>query len=146
MTTPPPESQPRPPLKIHTPSLPDHARSRRIASRRTCFAGLRRSLMASLAVVPGALWFLAVSAHGQDWPQFLGPTRNGVYTGPALTNDWPKEGPPVLWSKKIGSGYSGPVVAGERLVLLHQLGGKETVECLEAATGKSLWSADYPTG
>ena len=102
--------------------------------------------MASLAVVPGALLFLAVSAHGQDWPQFLGPTRNGVYTGPALTNDWPKEGPPVLWSKKIGSGYSGPVVAGERLVLLHQLGGKETVECLEAATGKSLWSADYPTG
>lgn len=80
------------------------------------------------------------------WPQFLGPTRNGVYAGPALADTWPKEGPPIVWQKKVGQGFSGPAVAHGRLILFHRLNDKETVECLDARTGKTLWTFDYPTG
>ena len=47
-----------------------------------------------------------------DWPQFLGPTRNGVYAGTDLAKTWPTEGPPVVWQKKVGAGFSGPAVSG----------------------------------
>jgi outer membrane protein assembly factor BamB len=80
-----------------------------------------------------------------DWPQFLGPTRNGVYAGNDLAESWPKDGPPVLWTRSIGQGFSGPVVAGHKLVLFHRVADKETVECLDAKNGKTLWKFDYPT-
>lgn len=80
-----------------------------------------------------------------DWPQFLGPTRNGVYPGNDLAESWPKDGPPVLWQRSIGQGFSGPAVADHKLALFHRVGDKETVECLDAKNGKSLWKFDYPT-
>ncbi len=79
-----------------------------------------------------------------DWPQFLGPARNATYYGPALAKTWSKEGPQKLWEKKIGQGFSGPVVAEGRLILFHRLGAKESVECLDAANGQSKWQAEYP--
>ena len=81
-----------------------------------------------------------------DWPQFLGPERSGAYSGPALTNRWPAEGPPKVWAKQVGQGYSGPVVAAGKLILFHRLGDKETVECFDARDGRSLWKKDYPSG
>ncbi len=84
-------------------------------------------------------------ACADDWPQFLGPTRNGVYSGPALAASWPKDGPPVVWQRKIGQGFSGPVIASGKLILFHRIEDKETVECLDANTGKALWTFDYPT-
>jgi outer membrane protein assembly factor BamB len=89
--------------------------------------------------------FWLPNASSADWPQFLGPTRNGVYSETNLAERWPKEGPPIVWQKKIGQGFSGPVIANQKLIFFHRLGNKETVECLDAATGKSLWSYDYPT-
>jgi outer membrane protein assembly factor BamB len=84
-------------------------------------------------------------ASASDWPQFLGPTRNGAYSGPTLAASWPKDGPPVAWQRKVGQGFSGPAVASDKLVLFHRIDDKETVECLDARTGKALWSFDYPT-
>jgi outer membrane protein assembly factor BamB len=78
-----------------------------------------------------------------DWPQFLGPTRDGVYRGPAL--GWPETGPAVAWKREVGAGFSGPVVQGNRLILFHRLDDRATVECLNATSGRSLWRADYPT-
>jgi len=94
--------------------------------------------------VLGVLTFAAATASASDWPQILGPNRDGTYAGKDLAAAWPKAGPPVTWQKKIGSGFSGPAVAAGKLILFHRLGDKETVECLEANTGKSLWSFDYP--
>ena len=50
-----------------------------------------------LAVLAGLL-------QAADWPQFLGPARNGVYVGTNLADSWPKEGPPVVW-RDSGSVY-----------------------------------------
>ncbi len=93
------------------------------------------------------LFFLVFTAgsFASDWPQFLGPTRNGVYSGPPLTASWPKDGPPILWQRKVGQGFSGPAVAAGKLILFHRVDDKETVECLDAITGKTLWTFDYPT-
>ena len=87
-----------------------------------------------------------LQSGGADWPQFLGPTRNGVYSGNDLAPSWPKEGPAVLWKKKVGQGFGGPAVSGERLVLVDRRDDREVVACLNAANGESRWTFEYPTG
>jgi outer membrane protein assembly factor BamB len=81
----------------------------------------------------------------EDWPQFLGPGRNGVYSGNDLAARWPPAGPPVVWKKDVGQGFASPVVADGRLILFHRVGDKEVVEALEAATGAAIWRFDYST-
>ena len=83
--------------------------------------------------------------QAQDWPQFLGPTRNGKYAGTDLTTVLPKAGPPVVWKKAIGQGFSGPVVFEGKLILFHRVHDKEAVECLDAGTGKEIWRFEYVT-
>jgi outer membrane protein assembly factor BamB len=93
-----------------------------------------------------ALQLFCAAAFATDWPQFLGPTRNGVYPGNDLGDSWPAQGPPVVWQKSVGQGFSGPVVAQHKLILFHRLHNRETIECLDAASGKQLWLFDYSTG
>jgi outer membrane protein assembly factor BamB len=81
-----------------------------------------------------------------DWPQWLGPERNGVSTETGLLQSWPKEGPPIVWQREVGEGFSGPVVAGDQLILFHRVGAREVVEGLNAADGKERWKFSYPTG
>jgi len=88
---------------------------------------------------------LLLAALAGDWPQFLGPTRDGVYPGSDIAPAWPAAGPPVVWKKDVGEGFAGPVVSGGKLILFHRLQGREIIECLDAATGKNVWSQEYPT-
>ncbi len=83
-------------------------------------------------------------AVGEDWPQFLGPERNGSYSGP-LAATWPKSGPAVLWEVDVGHGFSAPVVARGRVILFHRRENQAIVESLEAGTGKRIWSSAYTT-
>lgn len=97
-----------------------------------------------------ALALIVVAAAGthaaaQDWPQFLGPGRDGRYTGPPLAESWPGGGPTQLWSRPVGAGFAGPAVAGGRVILFHRLGGREVVEALDAGTGDAVWRYDYAT-
>jgi outer membrane protein assembly factor BamB len=93
-----------------------------------------------------AFCVLSVSvARAEDWPQFLGPHRNGVSNEKGLLAAFPKDGPAVVWKRDVGEGYSGPVIAGDRLILFHRVGDEEVVECLNAGTGKELWKFTYPT-
>ena len=85
------------------------------------------------------------SAAAAEWPQFLGPTRNGVSTETNLATTWPTEGPKTVWQKEIGQGFSGPVVAQGKLILFHRLENQETIDCLDAKTGKPIWRFQYPT-
>src|SRR5688572_25656257 len=96
-------------------------------------------------VVIALVTLIACAAHAHDWPQLLGPGRNGVYAGTNLLGTWPKEGPQVLWRNDAGEGFSGPVSASNRVVLFHRIDDPERVECFEAASGKQLWSFAYPT-
>ena len=101
-----------------------------------------------LQVLTGMLLWLLLAADvqaGDDWPQFLGPTRDGVYHGADISTAWPAGGPPVRWRLPIGAGFSGPVVAAGRVILFHRLDNQETITCLNARNGKPIWSFDYPT-
>jgi|SRR5579862_117407 len=88
---------------------------------------------------------LGAAARAEDWPQFLGPTRNGVYAATDLAVSWPKAGPAVMWKKDVGQGFSGPVVANGKLILFHRVGDSEVVECLNALTGQRIWLTESPT-
>ncbi len=101
--------------------------------------------LARSAVVCGALALLGGVAGAGDWPQFLGPDRNGVSAETGLIQSWPKEGPPVVWEKRIGEGYSGVAVSGGAAVVFYRSGGDEVVECLGAADGKPRWTHATPT-
>lgn len=95
-------------------------------------------LMAVLAVA-------SVTVVAQDWPQILGPGRNGIYTGPPIVASLPGTGPPLLWKRDIGAGFAGPAVVAGKLVLFHRVNNRETVEAMDAATGKTAWTFDYAT-
>lgn len=87
----------------------------------------------------------AYTAFGADWPQLLGPARDGHSTETKLNWNWPKDGPKVLWKMDVGHGWAGPVVAGELLILFHRVGDDEVVLCLDSATGKEKWKQSYRT-
>ena len=80
-----------------------------------------------------------------DWPQFFGPDRNGIYSGPELSETWDSAGPPVAWRKDVGAGLSGPVIVDGRVVLFHRVRNREIVEAFDAGKGTSLWQYGYST-
>ena len=81
-----------------------------------------------------------IAAVSDDWPQLLGPHRNGIYTGETV--GWPSQ---FAWQKEVGSGFASPVIVGGRVILFHRKGDREIVEAFEAATGKTVWAFDSPT-
>jgi len=52
----------------------------------------------------------------------LGPRADGTSAETGLLDSWPTNGPPLVWDKAIGTGYSAPSVRGNLLVLHHRLG------------------------
>ena len=78
-----------------------------------------------------------------DWPQWLGPDRNGhVESGVTAPATLPKE-LTATWKVSSGGGFSAPVVAAGKLIYLDENGTREIAHCLDAATGKELWQVDY---
>ena len=86
---------------------------------------------------------VGVRAAAEDWPQFLGPDRNGMYRGPALADTWGPQGPKVVWRKSIGQGFSGPVVVRGSVILFHRTGAQEIVDAIDARTGAAQWRYAY---
>lgn len=81
-------------------------------------------------------------SHAGDWPQWLGPTRNGVSAEAVVP--W-REAPPVAWRHKVGNGFSVPVIA-KGVVYVHALGKEkntETVTAFDLRTGETKWSKSY---
>ena len=96
--------------------------------------------------IVGLVGLLLVASLGAtDWPQHLGPERNGIYRGAPLAEDWPAGGPRAVWRKNVGEGFAAPVVAQNRLFLFHRLNGNEVLDAIDARTGTSLWRYQYPT-
>ena len=104
---------------------------------------------------------LPLTAAAADWPQWLGPDRDSVWTETGIIDKFPDGGPEVLWRAPISSGYAGPAVAGDRVYVTDRVLAKgamnpddpfdakqkiastERVLCLDATTGKELWKHEY---
>lgn len=84
--------------------------------------------------------------NAEDWPHLRGPRYDGISQETGLANDWPAAGPPVLWSRDLGQGYSGIIVVGTRLYTQMQNRVGQYVICLDTATGAELWRyrCDWP--
>jgi outer membrane protein assembly factor BamB len=93
-----------------------------------------RSIALLLLVVP--------VARAEDWPQWLGPRRDGTSAEKVV----PWKGPlKVVWRQPVGEAHSSPVVAGGKVYLHTKVKDKEAeqVAAYDAATGKPLWQAQY---
>jgi outer membrane protein assembly factor BamB len=102
----------------------------------------------------------AGAGRADDWPQWLGPQRDGVWRESGVLDKFPEGGPKVLWRAPVGGGYTGPAVAGGRVYVTDRvlapgtrlpanafakssLPGQERVLCLDAATGQQVWKHEY---
>ena len=81
-----------------------------------------------------------------DWPQWRGANRNGISAESGLLAAFPAGGPQKIWTANIGAGYSTVVASGGRVYGMGNYGDQDLVSCLNAATGKVLWSYRYPQG
>ena len=107
---------------------------------------LTLSLVLTTALVSGTAsgGQRAEANDADDWPQLLGPGRDGRVA--TTIAPWPAAtGPPIVWRRPVGEGFSGPAVVGDRLILFHRIGGEEIVEAIDTSSGETLWSSSYPT-
>src|SRR5687768_3596088 len=83
--------------------------------------------------------------RADDWPQFLGPKANGTSAEKNLIDTFPDGGPPLVWEKDVGAGYSAPSVRAGKLVLHHRLKNEEIVEAFDTADARPIWRYTYPS-
>jgi outer membrane protein assembly factor BamB len=95
---------------------------------------MRRLLLALML----AAFALPVSAA--DWPQWLGPNRNGSSPEKGLLTNWPAAGPKVLWKVPGGDGYSSVAIHNGQAYTLVQRDGAEWAIAVDALTGKEKWA------
>jgi len=74
-----------------------------------------------------------------EWPQWLGPHRNGISNETGLLKSWPAVGPKIQWRIPLGDGYSGVAISKGKVFTLFSQGNDEFIICLEAKTGKEIW-------
>jgi outer membrane protein assembly factor BamB len=99
---------------------------------------------AALGIVGAVLAAAAAPAGAADWPQYLGPNRDGISEETGLARAWPEGGPKVLWTVALGPGYGGAAVRAGKVYVLDRAGGKEDVlRCLDLETGRELWTFAY---
>jgi len=81
------------------------------------------------------------------WPQFRGPSRDGINTEPVgVTRNWQPSGPRELWAVDVGEGYAGAAVRGGRVYLMDydQAKRQDALRCLSLEDGRDIWRYVYP--
>jgi outer membrane protein assembly factor BamB len=83
---------------------------------------------------------LRLPENWRGFPQFLGPTRDGIIPGPSLARDWGAQPPQLLWRVPVGEGYAAFAIVDAKAICLEQRGEKETVVCRDLFTGTTRWT------
>lgn len=89
------------------------------------------------------VWMMLPLAIWADWPQLRGPHHDGSAEATPLAESWPAEGPPVLWMRSLGQGYSSFAVVADRAYTQIQNVYGQYLVCLDTATGKTIWEYRY---
>jgi outer membrane protein assembly factor BamB len=112
-----------------------------------------------MVVVMGLGIFVGL-AGGDDWPQWLGPKRDGIWRETGILEGFPAGGLKVRWRTEIGAGYAGPAVASGKVYVTDRIvapkasvpasgfergkiPGMERVLCLNESDAKVLWKHEY---
>ena len=109
-----------------------------------------RRRRASVAVAAGLLVAFTSTMRADDWPEWRGAGRVGVWKETGLLERFPEAGLKVTWRTPIHAGYSGPAVANGRVYVTdaRPTTGKRTVErvlALDELTGTVIWSREWET-
>jgi outer membrane protein assembly factor BamB len=107
---------------------------------------LIRKMVVLQCVLTGVLFTLWGPAHADDWPQWRGPQRDGVWREEGLIDELPSGQLDIEWSVEVGPGYNGPTVADGRVYVMdRQTEGKQTerILCFDSQTGEPLWQHEY---
>lgn len=112
-----------------------------------------------IAIAGGLVSSFAASTFAEDWPQWMGPNRDNVWTVANPPQSLPATGLREVWSAPVAGGYSGPAVVGDRVYITdlvtiadakvdnfgrRSFDGTERVICLDNKTGKEVWKQEYP--
>ncbi len=93
-----------------------------------------------------AIALTATMTAADEWPQWRGPTGDGVWREQGIVSDLPDPSLPLRWRVDISSGYSGPTVADGRVYVMDRVASPtqiERVHCFAWQTGERLWSHEY---
>lgn len=128
---------------------------RGIATLRGRFTVATRGLGVLLLLVNA----VSLAARADDWPQWLGPRRDGVWRERGIVERLDGDAVRVRWRAPVALGYAGPAVAGGRVFVMDyvlregkiqnnpgardQLDGAERVLCFDAADGRLIWKHEY---
>jgi len=94
------------------------------------------------AIWPALAVCLACTSPG-DSPKYAAPEREFDAAAAELATSWPDGGPPTLWTRKLGPGYSGIAGDADRIYTLYRAAGQEVVVALDARSGETVWEYRY---
>jgi len=131
------------------PSVPSQQPLASATATRAARANPRTQSAISKALFALAILFSHTSSLPADWPQILGPNRDGQSSDTKpLATQWSAELKPT-WSADIGNGYGGAAIVGTSVYIMHRIGSEEFLESLDSASGKrnwrTAWKATYRT-
>jgi outer membrane protein assembly factor BamB len=89
---------------------------------------------------------LLCRAVADEWPQWRGPQRDGIWRETGVVEKFDSPQLPIQWRAEIGPGYSGPTVAAGRVYITDRQTEPtqvERVHCFDASSGKPLWNQTY---
>src|SRR5262245_64370322 len=89
--------------------------------RRSMAASQSPTMPAHWRLLFGMLVILPTVCRADDWPQWLGAQRDGVWREMGIIEQFPVGGPPVRWRADVGAGYAGPAVAAGRVVVMDRI-------------------------
>lgn len=89
---------------------------------------------------------LVCAIYGDDWPQWRGPQRDGVWREKGIIEKFQGTEIPTVWRVKIGAGYCGPTVSDGRVFVMDRQTEPDQTErvlSFNEKTGKMEWVFSY---
>jgi outer membrane protein assembly factor BamB len=107
-----------------------------------------RRPIGSLLMVICVLKITFAPIFAEDWPEWRGKGRNGIWTESGILDKFPEKGLTAVWRTPIHGGFAGPAVAGGRVFVtdFKRSSGKKGMEralCLDEKSGKILWTREW---
>ncbi len=109
-------------------------------------SGHCKNLRWNSACVAAALFLTATWALADDWPQWRGPNRDGVWHETGIIESFTGAQLELEWSAEVSNGYSGPTVAKGRVYVTDRVVDPDQMErvlCFDASSGERLWTHEY---
>ena len=108
---------------------------------------MRVKVRDSFVAAPFLALILIASGWSDDWPQWRGPNRDGVWHEDGVVERFESKQLELLWRAPLGAGYCGPTVADKRVFVMDRQTEPQQLErvlCFDARMGTRLWLFSYP--